>query len=265
MTRFRQTEDDLYNLESKFDSLRNEYLVCKRKLESKCQALLILTKEMGQCRSERDQFKLMAEQLRERYQGLKKQLHGQIPKNFDDSKGGLHRLGEVPLQALLVESREQTKCLQFEVDDLKQKLQDAWGDIKLLREQIARQRVGTTDEGINTRHFPAHERESLVKQLEDFRVQYTQLERDLQQVLDEKQEQETERDAYKTKYERLNQELNYILKGDERRVVDLDALIMENKYLQERLKQMEEEKSIAMATVSKYKFNNFWRIKVNAQ
>ncbi|XP_011446715.3 coiled-coil domain-containing protein 149-B isoform X4 [Magallana gigas] len=253
MTRFRQTEDDLYNLESKFDSLRNEYLVCKRKLESKCQALLILTKEMGQCRSERDQFKLMAEQLRERYQGLKKQLHGQIPKNFDDSKGGLHRLGEVPLQALLVESREQTKCLQFEVDDLKQKLQDAWGDIKLLREQIARQRVGTTDEGINTRHFPAHERESLVKQLEDFRVQYTQLERDLQQVLDEKQEQETERDAYKTKYERLNQELNYILKGDERRVVDLDALIMENKYLQERLKQMEEEKSIAMATVSKYK------------
>lgn len=114
---------------------------------------------------------------------------------------------QVSLQALLVESREQNKCLQFEVDDLKQKLQDARGDIKvqisidtvlfgfgfkknwtgeymqyilgftlflclqLLREQIARQRVGTTDEGINTRHFPAHERESLVKQLEDFRVQ----------------------------------------------------------------------------------------------
>lgn len=38
---------------------------------------------------------------------------------------------QVPLQALLVESREQTKCLQFEVDDLKQKLQDAWGDIKV--------------------------------------------------------------------------------------------------------------------------------------
>lgn len=56
----------------------SKYLVCKRKLESKCQALLILTKEMGQCRSERDQFKLMAEQLRERYQGLKKQLHGQV-------------------------------------------------------------------------------------------------------------------------------------------------------------------------------------------
>lgn len=40
------------------------------------------------------------------------------------------------------------------------------GDIKLLREQIARQRVGATDEGINTRHFPAHEREELVNKLE---------------------------------------------------------------------------------------------------
>ena len=59
--------------------------------------------------------------------------------------------------------------------------------------------------------------------------QYCQLEKDLQQVLDEKEEYVTERDAYKHKYERLNQELNYILKGDEKRVVDIDALVMENK------------------------------------
>ena len=43
--------------------------------------------------------------------------------------------------------------------------------MQLLREQIARQRVGTTDEGMNTRYFPAHEREDLVKQLEDSREQ----------------------------------------------------------------------------------------------
>lgn len=60
-------------------------------------------------------------------------------------------------------------------------------------------------------------------------IQYCQLERDLQQVLDEKEELVTERDVYKTKYARLNQELNYILKGDEKRVVDIDALVMENK------------------------------------
>lgn len=82
---------------------------------------------------------------------------------------------------------------------------------------------------MNTRHFPAHEREELVQKLESAHEQYLQLERDLQTVLDEKEEHVTERDVYKTKYERLNQELNYILKGDENRVVDIDALVMENK------------------------------------
>jgi len=37
---------------------------------------------------------------------------------------------------------------------------------QLLREQIARQRVGTADEGIDVRHFPAYERQDLVQQLE---------------------------------------------------------------------------------------------------
>lgn len=42
---------------------------------------------------------------------------------------------------------------------------------QLLREQIARQRVGTSDEGVFTRHFPAHERQDLVSQLEGAREQ----------------------------------------------------------------------------------------------
>ena len=40
-----------------------------------------------------------------------------------------------------------------------------------MREQIARNRVGTTDEGMNQRHFPAHERQDLVNQLEASREQ----------------------------------------------------------------------------------------------
>lgn len=49
-----------------------QFLVCKRKLESKKEALLILSKELDMCQQERDQYKLMANQLRERHQGLKK-------------------------------------------------------------------------------------------------------------------------------------------------------------------------------------------------
>ncbi|XP_050399707.1 rho-associated protein kinase 1 [Patella vulgata] len=247
---------DLNDLQAKYDVLANEYQICRCKLDSKCEALLILSKELDQCRSERDQFKLMAEQLRERYQALKRQISGRSPQGSSNDLLDVHMYKDMETESLvqlLCDTKEIKKSLQFETDDLKQKLTDAQGDIKLLREQIARQRVGTSDEGMTTRHFPAYEREDLVKQLEASREQYLQLEHDLQQLLDEKEDQETELDAYKRKYENLNRELNYILKGDEKRIVDIDALVMENKYLMERLKQMEEEKTMAMATASKYK------------
>ncbi|XP_069112073.1 coiled-coil domain-containing protein 149-like [Argopecten irradians] len=253
MTSRRISDEEIARRQSRFETLRTEYQICKRKLDSKCEALLILSKELAQCVSERDQFKLMAEQLQERYQAIKKQMMGKMPPTDPNDNNRYPHVKHQDLGFVLIETREQNKSLQFEVEDLRQKLHDAQGDIKLLREQIARQRVGTTDEGMNTRHFPAHERENLVQQLEASRDEFTQLERDLQQVIDEKEELVNERDVYKNKYERLNTELNYILKGDEKRVVDLDALIMENRYLQDRLKQMEEEKSMAMATASKYK------------
>ena len=52
----------------------------------------------------------------------------------------------------------------------------------------------------------------------------------MKQLLDMKEELETERDTYKSKYNRLNKEVNFIMRGDEKHVVDIDALIMENKW-----------------------------------
>ena len=53
--------------------------------------------------------------------------------------------------------------------------------------------------------------------------------RDLAQVLDEKVEQETERDVYKSKYDRLNAELNRLLRTDDHHIIDIDALVMDNR------------------------------------
>lgn len=61
-------------------------------------------------------------------------------------------------------------------------------------------------------------------------LQCTQMGADLQAVLDEKEELVTERDAYKCKVHRLNHELNSLLKGDNKKIVDVDALVMENRY-----------------------------------
>lgn len=61
-----------FKLSDAIVSFSTQFVICKRKLESKKEALLILSKELDTCQQERDQYKLMANQLRERHQGLKK-------------------------------------------------------------------------------------------------------------------------------------------------------------------------------------------------
>lgn len=247
MSKIQKLDDDYKNL-------LGEYNIMKCRLDSKTEALLILSKELDKYRSERDQFKLMASQLRERYNALKKKIEGWGPSLLGvyDVRG-FKSDREQSLAQLLCELKEQNKSLIFEVNDLKQKLNDAQGDIKLLREQIARQRLGSADEGVVIRHFPAYERENLVKQLEAVRQKCFMLEKDLQAVLDEKEELVTARDAYCHKVDRLNYQLNCMLREDKDKIVDIDAILMDNRFLQERLRQVQEEKAMVTATLSKYK------------
>ncbi|KAF3825301.1 hypothetical protein GH733_005935 [Mirounga leonina] len=94
--------------------------------------------------------------------------------------------------------------------------------MQLLRMTIAKQRLG--DEEIGMRHFAAHEREDLIESLEH----------DLQASVDELQDVKEERSSYQDKVERLNQELNHILGGHENRIIDVDALCMENRQVPSR-------------------------------
>lgn len=89
------------------------------------------------------------------------------------------------LAQLLRNAKEREKKLAEEAKELKQRLAEAQGDnkvgrrvekhlpetadsagcdLQLLRMTITRQRLG--DEEVGARHFPAHEREDLVRQLE---------------------------------------------------------------------------------------------------
>lgn len=60
-------------------------------------------------------------------------------------------------------------------------------------------------------------------------LQVENLERDMVAKIDELQEHVTERDFFRRKADHLNEELNYVLGGNEKRIVDIDALITENK------------------------------------
>ncbi|XP_077102716.1 coiled-coil domain-containing protein 149-B isoform X2 [Siphateles boraxobius] len=234
--------------ESDWQGLVNEFLVCKRKLESKKEALLILSKELDTCQQERDQFKLMANQLRERHQGLKKKYRELID---GDPSLPPEKRKQVNLAQLLRDSREQNKQLVDEVKELNQRLAEVQGDNKLLRMTIAKQRLG--DEEVGARHFPAHEREDLVQQLEKAREQNEALEQSLKAATDELHDVRAERNVYQEKAHRLNLEINHILGSNENRILDIDALCMENRYLHERLMQLQEEVSLLKANVMKYK------------
>ncbi|KFO79548.1 Coiled-coil domain-containing protein 149, partial [Cuculus canorus] len=155
------------------------------------------------------------------------------------------------LAQLLSEAQDRNKHLGEEITELQQRLGEVQGDNKLLRMTIAKQRLG--DDEVGARHFAAHEREDLVQQLEKAREQIETLRYDLQATLDELQDVKEERSFYQDKSDRLNQELNHVLGGHENRIIDVDALCMENRYLQERLKQLQEEVNLLKSNITKYK------------
>lgn len=120
---------------------------------------------------------------------------------------------------------------------------------------ITKQRVG--DEEVGARHFPAHEREDLVKQLERAREQVRSgslwprlepipgqihgyiprfawlqnelLEHSVKSLSDELQDVCAERDVFQQKAHRLNVEMNHIVGSEDARILDVDALCMENR------------------------------------
>nr|XP_046176220.1 coiled-coil domain-containing protein 149-like isoform X2 [Oncorhynchus gorbuscha] len=234
--------------ESDWQGLVSEFLVCKRKLDSKKEALLILSKELDTCQQERDQYKLMANQLREHHQGLKKKYRELID---GDPSLPPEKRNQVNLAQLLRNARERGKQLVEEVKELNQRLAEAQGDNKLLRMTITRQRLG--DEEVGARHFPAHEREDLVHQLEKAGLQMEELENSVKALTDELDDVKAERGVFSEKAERLNLELNHILGGHETRIIDVDALCMENRYLHERFNQVQEEVNLLKSNIMKYK------------
>uniref|UniRef100_A0A4W4EKR9 Coiled-coil domain containing 149a n=2 Tax=Electrophorus electricus TaxID=8005 RepID=A0A4W4EKR9_ELEEL len=190
----------------------------------------------------------MANQLRERHQGLKKKYRELIE---GDPRLPPEKRNQVNLAQLLRDSRDRSKQLAEEVMELTQRLTEAQGDNKLLRMTITKQRLGDDDVGV--RHFPAHEREDLVRQLEEAGLQREELVSSLKAVSDELQDVKAERAVFQEKADRLNRELNHVLGGRGKRIIDVDALCMENRYLHERLKHVQEEVSLLKSNIMKYK------------
>ncbi|XP_053669850.1 coiled-coil domain-containing protein 149 [Anopheles nili] len=239
------------------ESDEQEYSALNRKLQSKVEALKIMRYELEKCRTERDQFKLMAETIQLRYSAIKNSLNAP-----DFQAAGFGNTSAVSL--LVKQTRERNEALTTEVEALKQRLYDLEGDIKVVRArnvelQDTCSKLRTVNDSLLTdsgdKTWQA-EKSQLIAQLEQLRKRNAQLQYDFRSLLDEKEETVTERDAYKCKAHRLNHELTVALRGaggNSQTLLDIDGLILENKYQTEKITNIENELTLARQAASKYK------------
>ena len=195
--------------------------------------------ELEKFRTERDQFKLMAETIQMRYSAIKNSLESS--SNEVGIEGSSSTLG-----FLLNQSREKNMGLLTETESLRQKLNELQGDIKLLRNKNAEM-----SKILKTKNTPKDfesdeaakswnkEKSKLIDQLEGLKKKNAHLQFDFRSIIDEKEEIVSERDVYKCKAHRLNHELNVALKGDG--MIDFDSLVLENKFLHDRIDNLQKE------------------------
>ncbi len=139
--------------------------------------------------------------------------------------------------------------LAEKLDLTMQQLNDCKIDLKLLREQLTRQRVGNLNEGLTTSITPTtglNERElKSIKELELATERNLQLENDVKLILCEKEELEIERDALRLKMKSLS--------VTNRTDSQIDEIKEENKRLQDKINKM---KALDTTEKSNFDFKN---------
>lgn len=196
--------------------------------------------EVERYRSERDQFKLMAETVQMRYSTMKNSLeNSEQSESFSNASAST-------LGYLLNQSREKNMALHSEVENQRQRLHELQGDIKLLRSknsEITKALKATKSKDKNSveeqQKMWNEEKSKLIDQLEGLKKKSAQQQFDFRSLLDEKEELVTERDAFAHKSHRLNHELSAAINGNDN--IDIDSLILENKFLNEKVSNLEGE------------------------
>ncbi|XP_065071204.1 coiled-coil domain-containing protein 149-like isoform X2 [Rhopilema esculentum] len=232
--------------------LKNEYNICRKKLESKKEGIKILMKDLENCQIERDIYKNKVCQLQQELDELKELVGDHWRGSLKN--GSLFSYEEnadkkiKTLTQLIQHIRKENQALRNDLSSVKQLYAEAQQDNQLLKETLhqheSRKKESTSEMNGKIR---------LVEQLEETQNKIEELKNDIENLKEEKNEIEQERDHFKEKTLRLNTQLNYALHNDDRRIVDIDALVLENKYLKEVSKQYKAEKAMMVASVTRYK------------
>ncbi|XP_045769610.1 coiled-coil domain-containing protein 149 [Maniola jurtina] len=244
-----------------------ENSVLKSKLQSKIDALSIMNKELDKCCMERDRYKILVEQLKCR----------KIVQEHTNNWDRFAPTNTISGSEILARTKEHNNMLKLEVETLRSKLEEANGDILALRKQLQRGQNYEELNGNKRCQTSRNDYEQLVQELEKVKKKYQQIQLDYRATLDDKEELVSDRDYYKNKVQRLNHQISFILTNrtksqtendSPKPIVDIDAVLNENKYLHERITQLEVEKEIVKRTLTKYKLlldnrskNETWNLK----
>ncbi|TRY71760.1 hypothetical protein TCAL_09724 [Tigriopus californicus] len=241
-----------FELLDQIEIQRGENRILYQKLQSKSEALVILTKELDKTRAECEEYRILTQTLHGR--DAARQIGGPRALALRTNSNGLFR--DLTLTNQLGELRGENKRLLAERDQLRILVKEKEADVKLLRDEL-----GQARNDVNHRQNQISVEASrrcqdlgiLVRKLELLQLKYSRLKQDLQSLLDEKEDLVQERDAYKCKVHRLNHAMSALLKSDGYKTIDLDWLLSENQFLRESLEHVQEEKQLANDMGRKYK------------
>eukprot|EP00092_Neocalanus_flemingeri_P007066 GFUD01007634.1.p1 GENE.GFUD01007634.1~~GFUD01007634.1.p1 ORF type:complete len:524 (+),score=163.83 GFUD01007634.1:33-1604(+) len=239
------------------DVVRAENGILRRKLQSKTEGLMILSKEVEVLKNELNQTKTLNEHLINPKSSSELLLDDSALMLYSEntcfSTSSARERNRIALHKQL---RKKNYTLQLERENLRQQLDDAKGDIRIFREQVKKagkvlqRKVDKVEENSVV---GKESRESLVKRMEDLQIKHNALKHDLQRLLDEKEDIVREKEDMSIKIHRINHQLQAILKYDKHSLLDIDHILTENRYLTERLARTQDEKELANQMGRRYK------------
>merc|ERR1712013_7994 len=231
--------------------------ILRRKLQSKTEGLMILSKEVESLRAELNQTKVLNEHLINPKSNGELLLDESTLMLYGESTGfSTSSARERNRIALHKQLRKKNYTLQIERENLRQQSEDARGDIRIFRDQINKAGKLKQRKSERSEKMSAGEKESrecLVKRMEELQIKHNALKHDLQRLLDEKEDIVREKEDMSLKIHRINHQLKSILKHDKHRLLDADHILNENRYLTERLARTKEEKDLANQMGRRYK------------
>ena len=200
---FQITTSGFIQMQDKIDTQKAENAVLRQKLQSKAEALVILTKELEKVRIESDEYRDLVQKLQTQYTTLKTTKvtpQGSITSPsalenlafFEDGSGtgmsfNSRTFRDKAMATKLADLGKDNKNLLLEREEIKRQLKEREEDVKLLRNQIKRDKsmaASMTKPKLKRNKSQTQLTDpELIRQLEVVQTRYSRLKQDLQVCL----------------------------------------------------------------------------------